>query len=171
MVTPVSLAALLKNCTHLEVLKLAGIPNWVLTNSHFSHFLVSLTTISAQTEATVSKLWIGLDLPNQPDFRLPSLKTLKLRQTAVNDTIINQCLIICPNIRRLDLSFTNVRHPPPLLGNQLLEKLSLTSTKVSTPDLVRILTNLQGLKSLALGALGASGGLSATIANSSSTLR
>jgi len=143
-VTPVSLAPLLKTCTGLEVLKLAGISGW--------------------TDAVVSKLWAVLDVS---EFRLPNLKTLKLRQTAVTDASISQFLLVCPNIRRLDLSFTAVRHPPLLLTAQSLEKLSLTSTWITSSNLIQILSNMSGLRTLALGALGAGRGLSASISNSS----
>ena len=108
-----------------------------------------------------------LDLVNHPDFRLPNLKTLKLKQSAVTDAVINQWLLICPNIRRLDLSFTSVRHPPPLLSNSTLEKLSLTSTRVSSSDLIKMLTDMSGLRSLSIGALGAGRGFTASISNTS----
>ncbi|TCD63987.1 hypothetical protein EIP91_004689 [Steccherinum ochraceum] len=150
--TPVSLAPLLRNCTSLEVLKLAGIPNW--------------------TEATVSKLWAELKLTELADFHLPesrfkNLKNLKLRQTAVTDTAVNRWLLLCPNIRRLDLSFTAVQHPAVLLNAESLaiEKLSLTSTRISVTNLLQMLTHMPELKTLAIGALGANRGLTAAIAN------
>ncbi|KAH8102600.1 hypothetical protein BXZ70DRAFT_890543 [Cristinia sonorae] len=139
-VTPVSLASVLEKCTALEIIKLAGIPNW---------------------------LWAELDLTSHPNTRLPNLKTLKLRQTAVTDTTINQFLLICPNIRRLDLSFTDVRQPPALQTNHSLEKLALTSTRMSMESLLSILRNMTGLRSLALGGFGAGRGLSASISNTS----
>ncbi|THH34120.1 hypothetical protein EUX98_g39 [Antrodiella citrinella] len=116
-----------------------------------------------QTDATVSKMFAVLN----DDMRLPNVKNLKLRQTMMTDTTINQFLLLCPNLRRLDLSFTAVRHPPLLLSNQSLEKLSLTSTQVSGSDLLQILGNMPDLRTLSLGALGAGQGMTASISNSS----
>ena len=116
-----------------------------------------------QTDATVNKLLNELNAAE--DFHLPNLKSLKLRQTSVTDHSINTLISMCPNLRRLDLSFTAVRKPPLLLSNTTLEKLSLTSTQVSAADLVKILTEMKGLTTLAVGALGRSQDPVAAISN------
>lgn len=95
-----------------------------------------------------------------PALTLPNLHTLKLARLAVSETSLNALLPLCPALRRLDISFTAVRHPL-LAGDDAyplpaLEKLSLTSTNTSNADLLALLPRLPGLKTLALGALGAS---------------
>ncbi|KAJ7492896.1 RNI-like protein [Mycena latifolia] len=127
--TPTALQPLLLACP-LEVLKLAGISNW--------------------TDTTFAKMLCR-------ELSLPNLRTLKLCRLSISEVSLNALLPLCPNLRRLDISFTGVRHP--LLGPYPLpdlEKLSLTSTSVSNPDLLALLPRLPNLKSLALGALGAS---------------
>ena len=101
------------------------------------------------------------------EFKLTNLKTLKLRQTSVTDHTINTFISICPNLRRLDLSFTAVHHPPLLLGNSSLEKLSLTSTRITSANLLKVIAGLRGLKTLSLGALGRSESSVGAISNSS----
>ncbi|KAJ6604375.1 RNI-like protein [Mycena vulgaris] len=128
--TPAALQPLLLACPRLEVLKLAGLSNW--------------------TDTTFAKML-------SRDLALPNLRTLKLCRLSISEVSLNALLPLCPNLRRLDISFTTVRHP--LLGPYplpALEKLSLTSTSVSNPDLLALLPRLPNLKSLALGALGAS---------------
>ncbi|GLB36334.1 hypothetical protein LshimejAT787_0306220 [Lyophyllum shimeji] len=145
-VTPASLAAVVRSCLNLEVLKLAGIQNW--------------------TDATISNFYTALP----EGFQLPALHTLKLRQTALSDAALSPVLHLCPSLRRLDLSFTLVRRPPQLLAESRippLEKLSLTSTVTSPADLVAVVNLLPELRTLALGALGASRGSRASIANTS----
>lgn len=115
------------------------------------------------------KLWdeLGTDLAGEDDiFELPKLKTLKLRQTSVTDHSISTALSALPNLRRLDLSFTGVHHPPLLLQNTTLEKLSLTSTRVSSADLLKIITGMTNLRTLALGAMGRSEGSVGAVSNS-----
>ncbi|KAK7694576.1 hypothetical protein QCA50_001762 [Cerrena zonata] len=146
-VTPSSIAPILRSCSELEVIKLGGIPNW--------------------TDATVAKLWTALDFDNAPQFLLPKITSLNLRQMPLSDTTINQILAICPNIRRLNLSFTHLRHPPLLLGIKTLEKLSVTSTSITSTDLLAVLSDIPNLKSLSIGALGGGQGSSVAISNSS----
>ncbi|KAJ7102203.1 RNI-like protein [Mycena belliarum] len=131
-VTPLALQPLLLACPRIEVLKLAGISNW--------------------TDATFAKMFCR-------DLDLPNLRSLKLCRLSISEVSLNALLPLCPNLRRLDISFTGVRHP--FLGSYAgplpdIEKLSLTSTPVSNADLARLLPRLSNLKSLALGALGAS---------------
>ncbi len=95
------------------------------------------------------------------------MRALKLRQTSLTDRTLNTILTVCPNLRRLDFSFTAVRDPPLVLSNQSLEKISLTCTKVSSVDLLKIVAGHSHLKSLAIGALGRGEGSAAAITNSS----
>lgn len=76
----------------------------------------------------------------------------------------------CPNLQRLDLSFTLIQHAPRLLSDirtLLLQKLSLTSTAVRPADLISIIQLLPQLRTLSLGAMGANRGSQASINNSS----
>ncbi|KAL1952016.1 hypothetical protein VTO73DRAFT_1165 [Trametes versicolor] len=143
-VTPASLAPLLLNCKNLEVLKVAGIPNW--------------------TDTTFSKLWSALGVTE--GFQLPNLRSLKLRQAPLSDTVLNPVFTICPNLERLDLSFTLVKRPV-LPAGHMLEKLVLTSTKISSADLLAMVSPLRRLRVLAIGAMGGSQGSSAAISNTS----
>lgn len=120
-----------------------------------------------QTDASVAKLWSSLDSSGAQEFRLPKLRTLNLRQMPLSDTSLNLFLSMCPNLKRVDLSFTLVRHPPALLSITTLEKLNLTSTAISSSDLIDVLGNLQHLKSLSIGALG--GGQATSMATSNAT--
>jgi hypothetical protein len=91
-------------------------------------------------------------------FSLPALRTLKLRQTSLSDASVNTLIPLVPNLRRVDVSFTDIRHPlsvsPDGIAN--LEKLSVTSTSVSPDDLVSILPAASRLCTLNIGALGGS---------------
>lgn len=75
---------------------------------------------------------------------------------------------MCPNLQRLDVSFTLVIHPMSLLQPSkatALQKLSLTSTRISSADVLAIISNLSQLKTLSLGGLGERQGSSATMGN------
>ena len=100
-------------------------------------------------------------------FQFSKLRTLKLKLTPVGDQALNSILEVFPGIRRLDVSFTNIRRPASLLANTLLEKLSLTSTAVSSADVIRTVTGMAELRKLTLGALGRKGGTSIAVANTS----
>ncbi|KAJ7225817.1 RNI-like protein [Mycena pura] len=135
-VTPSAFQPILLACPHLEVVKLAGIPNW--------------------TDINVAKMFTVVKVLS-PDFSLPKLRTLKLCRLNISEVSLNSFLPLCPALCRLDISFTAVRHP--LLGTYslpTLEKLYLTSTSISNADLNFLLPRLSALTSLALGALGAS---------------
>lgn len=121
--------------------------------------------LEPQTDANLAKLWRSLGISPDDGFRLPNIRTLKLRQTSLTDASLTTMLTICPKVQRLDLSFTGVRHPPPLLANTTLEKLSLTSTQVSSADLLKIVSGMSHLKKLALGALGRGEGSAAVVFN------
>lgn len=91
---------------------------------------------------------------------------MKLRQAPLSDAVVNPILAACPNLQRLDLSFTSVKHPI-LPATNLLEKLVLTSTKIASAELVTMVRALPKLKTLALGAMGGGQGSSAAISNTS----
>nr|GAT49746.1 predicted protein [Mycena chlorophos] len=130
-VTPVSLLPVLLACSQeLQVLKLAGIPNW--------------------TDTTFRKMLA-------PELSFPQLNTLKLCRLNISEAPLHDLLARCPSLRRLDISFTAVRHPfDDSFPLPALEKLYLTSTGISNVELASLLQRLPTLSSLALGALGAS---------------
>lgn len=97
----------------------------------------------------------------------PSIRTLKLRQTSVSDASMTIAMRLLPNLQRLDVSFTGVRRLALLPNSALLEKLSLTSTKVSSADLLKAIPVMTSLKTLAIGALGRGEGSAAAVSNSS----
>ncbi|KAG1755094.1 RNI-like protein [Suillus paluster] len=145
-VPPVALVALLKTCPDLKVLKLAGIPNW--------------------TDATYAKLSSAVF--QDETFILRNIHTLKLRQLGLPESSIYSFLARCPNLTRLDLSFTHIHRPLPVaLADARIEKLSLTSTAICSVDVVALISSLPHLKSLALGALGGGQGSSVSIGNTS----
>ncbi|KAG2146556.1 uncharacterized protein EDB93DRAFT_1337544 [Suillus bovinus] len=145
-VPPVALVKLLKTCSELKVLKLAGIPNW--------------------TDATFAKLSSAVFADKS--FILRNIQTLKLRQLDLSESSISPFLARCPNLTRLDLSFTHIhRLLPAMLVEARIEKLSLTSTAISSVDVVALISSLPRIKSLALGALGGRQGSSVAIGNTS----
>lgn len=99
--------------------------------------------------------------------RLPILHTLKLRQTALSDVSFNAILPCCPNLRRLDMSFTRVRRlsDSALDSFHALEKLSLTSTDINRVYLSRILLHSPNLAVLNIGALGSNRGQAPSLGN------
>ncbi|KAI0757062.1 hypothetical protein C8Q80DRAFT_1265045 [Daedaleopsis nitida] len=143
-VGPDSLSSLLLNCKQLQVLKVSGIPNW--------------------TDAACSKVWPAFGDAGPP--QLPNLRSLKIRQAPLSDHIINGLLSICPNMQRLDVSFTLVKHLA-LPHAHLIEKLVVTSTKIASNELVAIVKDLPKLRTLSMGAMGGGQGSSAAISNSS----
>ena len=78
----------------------------------------------------------------------------------LSDASINVLISWVPNVRRVDVSFTDIRRPlsVPLHGFANLEKLSVTSTSVSPDDLLFILPSASQLRTLNIGALGGSHG-------------
>jgi Leucine-rich repeat (LRR) protein len=132
----------------LQVLKLA-IPGWV--SFHF-HRSPGNSDTTHQTDAAFAKL----DTLRDEGFILPALQTLKLRQTNLSDISLNALLPLCPNIRRLDLSFTRVRQLSDTVLDQFggLEKLVLTSTEITNKELHNILLHVPRLSTLNIGALG-----------------
>lgn len=104
---------------------------------------------------------------------MAELRTLKLRQTSLTDASLRPMIQMCPKLERLDISFTLVLHPlsvlPPSLSTSL-QKLSLSSTRVSSVDLLAVIPNLTRLKILSLGALGEVQGASIKNSIASSTL-
>ncbi|KAL4068223.1 hypothetical protein V8B97DRAFT_870036 [Scleroderma yunnanense] len=145
-VTPVSLAGVLTLCPCLEVLKVAGIPSW--------------------TDATFTKLLDRLSCT--PDIVFKNLRNLKLRQLSLSDASVQPFLARCPNLRRLDISFTHVRrHPFATNVNLSLEKISLTSINMQATDLIALVAMMPDLRTLAVGALGSGQSFSAAMGNSS----
>lgn len=125
---------------------LAGIPNW--------------------TDATFAKLSSAVF--QDGSFVLKNIQTLKLRQLGLSNSSVDTFLACCPNLTRLDLSFTHVHRPfPGVLAEATIEKLSLTSTAISGVDVVALISSLPHIKSLALGALGGGQGSSVAIGNTS----
>lgn len=86
----------------------------------------------------------------------PNLVNLNVRQTSLTNQTVNQLIAKFPNLRRLNLSFTGICNSifVPSVTTSKLEKLSLTSTAISSPQLVRVLSLLPDLKTLAIGAIG-----------------
>ncbi|KAI0732332.1 RNI-like protein [Fomitopsis betulina] len=145
---PVHVAPILLACPDLEVLKVAGISSW--------------------TDAAFAKLTAACQYtPSGSDFSLPKLRTLKLRQTSLSDNALAPFMRLCPNLRRVDLSFTLVRHPSHLLDGKPLEKLSLTSTKVAGNELLSTINQFPGLVTLCIGALGGGQASTVSIGNTS----
>lgn len=110
-----------------------------------------------------AKLLAGLD----EDFELPNLRTIKLRHAELSDVSVKSVIRICPNLKRLDLSFTLVRRPFSLVASHMpsLEKLALTSTPILSLELMPTLRLLPQLRTLSLGALCASPGATVSISN------
>jgi len=111
-----------------------------------------------QTDAAFAQL--RADLLSERGFSLPALRTLKLRQTPLSDTSVNTLVALVPNIRRVDVSFTDIHRPLSVSPDGLasLEKLSVASTSVSPDDLLSILSAAPRLHTLNIGALGGSHG-------------
>ncbi|KAF8554020.1 RNI-like protein, partial [Imleria badia] len=143
-VPPASLLGPLTCCTNLEVLKVAGIQNW--------------------TDATFAKLLAGLT--QEPGMILLHMKNLKFRQLCLSETSLYAFIALCPNVTRLDVSFTRLHRPPSTVTPpHALEKLSLTSTTLSSTDIVSLISTLPNLRTLYLGALGSVQGSSSSIGN------
>ncbi|KAF8507065.1 hypothetical protein F5888DRAFT_1647422 [Russula emetica] len=150
-VAPLALAPLLRNCKErLEVLKVAGINSW--TDTTFAQLRANLLT--------------------EKGFTLPALRTLKLRQTSLSDASINALIPLVPNLKRVDVSFTDIRRPlsVPPHGFANIEKLSVTSTSVSPDDLLSMLADASQLRTLNIGALGGSYGKRSAFGRGVSTM-
>lgn len=163
--TPVQVAGILLACPDLEVLKVAGIPSWVRPVVMCT-VVQSMIYLMSQTDAAFAKLTSACTAA-EGGFELSKLRTLKLRQTFLSDNALAPFMRLCPNLRRVDLSFTLVRHPSLLLEGKPLEKLSLTSTKVAGNDLLATVCRLPNLVTLSIGALGGGQGSTASIGNTS----
>ena len=95
------------------------------------------------------------ELLKETGFSLPALRTLKLRQTSLSDTSVNALNPLMPNVKRVDVSFTDIRRPLSVSLDTFasLEKLSVTSTSVSPDDLLSVLPAASRLHTLNIGAL------------------
>lgn len=164
-VPPLSLLGPLTSCANLEVLKVAGIQNWVSQYNTNAHYIADPYSIVIQTDATFAKLLAGL--AQEPGMTLPHMKNLKFRQLGLSETSMYAFISLCPNLSRLDVSFTRLRRLPPstLTAMYALEKLSLTSTALSSTEIVSVISALPNLRTLYLGALGSVQGSSASIGN------
>jgi hypothetical protein len=111
-------------------------------------------------------------LLTEQGFSLPALRTLKLRHTSLSDVSINALIPLAPNLKRVDVSFTDIRRPlsVPLHGFAYIEKLSVTSTGVSPDDLLSMLTDASHLRTLNIGALGGSYGKRSAFGRGVSTM-
>lgn len=85
---------------------------------------------------------------------------------------INALIPLAPNLKRVDVSFTDIRRPlsVPLHGFAYIEKLSVTSTGVSPDDLLSMLTDASHLRTLNIGALGGSYGKRSAFGRGVSTM-
>lgn len=89
---------------------------------------------------------------------LPHMKNLKFRQLDLSETSICAFVALCPVLVRLDVSFTRLHRLPTVTPADALEKLSLTSTALSTADVASLISALPKLRTLYLGALGSGQG-------------
>ena len=162
-VPPASLLGPLTSCTNLEVLKAAGIQNWVSINNTNVNRTADPYGDPIQTDSTFAKLLAGLT--QQPDINLPHMKNLKFRQVNLSETSIYAFIALCPHLTRLDVSFTRLHRllPSTVTPAHALEKLLLTSTALSSMDVVSLISTLPNLRTLYLGALGSGQGSSASI--------
>jgi hypothetical protein len=111
-----------------------------------------------QTDAAFAQL--HAELLKERGFSLPVLRTLKLRQTSLSDGSVNTLVLLVPSVRRVDVSFTDIRRPLSVSPDNFasLEKLSVTSTSVSPDDLILMLPAAPRLHTLNIGALGGNQG-------------
>lgn len=100
-------------------------------------------------------------------MNLPHMKNIKFRQLGLSETSMYAFIVRCPNLTRLDVSFTRLHRIPPstAIHSSALEKLSLTSTALSSTDIVSLISALRNIRTLYLGALGSGQGSSASIGN------
>ncbi|TRM65820.1 hypothetical protein BD626DRAFT_566473 [Schizophyllum amplum] len=132
-VSPISLHGLLGNCTSLCVLKVAGISSW--------------------SDGTVHKLVTALSASKITT--LPSMQNLKLRQLTISNSSATQFVALFPNLRRLDVSFTNIQHIPTT--SPLLEKLAMSSMPLAVSSRsFKLPADFLQLRTLNVGALGQS---------------
>ncbi|KAL1748918.1 hypothetical protein HDZ31DRAFT_79281 [Schizophyllum fasciatum] len=132
-VAPASLHGLLVNCQQLRILKVAGISSW--------------------SDGTLQKLLAALSASNITV--LPNLQNLKLRQLGISNNSATPFLALFSNLRRLDISFTNIQHVPT--DSPSLEKLAMSSTPFAvTTRSFRFPAEFQKLRTLNIGALGQS---------------
>lgn len=122
--------------------------------------------VHLQTDRAFSKLLNTFS--KTPDIAFKNLHNLKLRQLALSEASVQPFLARCPNLKRLDISFTLVRRRP--IGPYIippLEKISLTSLNMGTLDLLLVVVMLRNLRTLSVGALGTGQGSSVGLGNSS----
>ncbi|KAH9946678.1 RNI-like protein [Amylocystis lapponica] len=133
---PKTVEAAAKHCKHLtvlnlkytavdlEVLKVAGIPNWVCG-------IFSLCPRNPDT-------W-------RKGFPTEESTQAQFRQSALSDSALNSFLMVCPNLKRLDLSLRTRTIPKYMLGRATLEKLSLTAAISNSSAMTMTDQNLRDL--------------------------
>ncbi|KIK71212.1 hypothetical protein GYMLUDRAFT_66419 [Collybiopsis luxurians FD-317 M1] len=149
-VSPGAIAELLvARGSELEVLKLAGLERW------------TDATFMAQLQPLIK----------EEQIKMSKLQTLKLRSLQLSDSSIDFLLSLCPNLRRLDMSFTATKRPFSFSSRRdihavsadftppKLEKLSLTSTPIGPSDLLQTISSFPSLQILSIGAVGAKGSI------------
>lgn len=161
--TAASLQVLVSALPDLEVLKIAGIQNLVSTSWQIYGCTAFMTR---QTDSTFARILstIQRDTADESALPLQHLKSLKIRHDNISDATILPILQHCRMLERLDLSFTLLRHLPDSTSELPIEKLSLTSTFVSSKDLVALIAGLPRLKVLIVGAMGVKAGTSSSVA-------
>ncbi|KAI5121816.1 hypothetical protein M0805_003252 [Coniferiporia weirii] len=146
-----SIYSLIKACPDLEVLKMAGIRD-------LSDAMISTTYRAIEGESETS----------EEKIPLRRLRSLKLRHNDVSDASVSFFLQNCPALERIDVSFTRLKSMSNLPIGPRVEKLSLTSTFISSEGLIESVRHLPLLKILNIGAMGARPGSSTSIMNSTS---
>ncbi|TDL28013.1 RNI-like protein [Rickenella mellea] len=153
-VTLVSLAPLILANPSLQVLKIAGIHNFVGLSA--LNYCAELE-YHLQTDTTCSKLFSLLEVPDRAAEGPPplsQLRSLKLRHGSLSDPSFAMWIARCPLLQTFDASFTPLRRLPDLQTLTSLQKLAITSTFISSADLVDLVRHLPRLKTLSIGALG-----------------
>jgi hypothetical protein len=124
--------------------------------------VLKLVSLEGLTDLTLSRLIeefyadeLFEPLPSSP---LAKLRSLKLRHTTVTGPILAQFLPHLPMLEKFDASFVPIGSLPFTADFTAppLTKLSLTSTPFEARQLIPILPSLPKLKTLNIGALGAS---------------
>lgn len=97
---------------------------------------------------------------------LKSLRSLKLRHNTITEISVLPFLQRCPNLERVDVSFTLMKHVPDFPVVPSIEKLSLTSTFIPSKEIIELVSRLPRLKILNIGAMGVKAGTSTAIMSS-----
>ncbi|EJD51907.1 RNI-like protein [Auricularia subglabra TFB-10046 SS5] len=121
-----SIVALLTACTRLETVKLANVPH--LSKTWLRPLLVLLKAARNPEDDSV-----GTAVASR-------IANLKLRATQIRpDAMYRSFLAYFPNLRRLDLSHTNVHFTAALSPPRTLEKLSVYNTPTTHSEILDVL--------------------------------